>query len=38
MVRSCRKDAKGKEVTRFINGSHLPLDQQEDRRIDGKMM
>jgi hypothetical protein len=26
-----------REVTRPINGSHLPLDQKEDRRIDGKM-
>ena len=35
MVRPCQMKEKSQES---INGSHLPLDQKEDRRIDGKMM
>jgi hypothetical protein len=29
---------KKEKLQEFINGSHLPVDQYEDRRIDGKMM
>jgi hypothetical protein len=29
---------KKEKVQEFVNGSHLPLDQQADRRMDGKMM
>jgi hypothetical protein len=33
------KGCQNKEMLQeFINGSHLPLDQYEDRSIDGKMM
>jgi hypothetical protein len=34
MWKGCQK----KELQEIINGSHLPLDQYEDQRIDGKMM
>ena len=33
------KECQMKEKSQLsINGSHLPLDQKEDRRLDGKMM
>jgi len=39
MVRPRGKNAKMKEKSQeSINGSHLPLDQKEDRRIDGETM
>jgi hypothetical protein len=30
--------SKEREVTKFINKSHLPPEKWVDRRIDGKMM
>jgi len=35
MWKECQMKEKSRES---INGSHLPLDQKEDRRIDRKMM
>jgi len=35
MWKECQMKEKSQES---INGSHLPLDQNEDRRIDGKTM
>jgi hypothetical protein len=35
MWKGCQKKEKLQE---FKNGSHFPLDQEQDRRIDGKMM
>jgi len=34
MWKECQRKEKSQE---FINGSHLPLDQKEDRKTDGKM-
>jgi len=35
MWKECQMKEKSQES---INRSHLPLDQKEDRRTDGKMM
>ena len=35
MWKECQMKEKSQES---INGSHLPLDQKEDRRTDGKML
>ena len=35
MWKECQMKEKSQE---FINGSQLPVDQKEDRRIDGKLM